>query len=250
MLSIVILTHNSEDTIADCLESLKPMDGELIVVDSKSEDRTGEIAERMGAKVYSRSFVNFSDQRNFAMQKTHADWVLYIDSDEITTDKFCKEVLMVIKNYDSSSGVGGYFISRKTFFLKKDWGFADRVQRLINKDKFITWEGILHETPKIKGVFGSIENPILHFTHQNLSSMVEKTNEWSEYEAKLRLESHHPKMSSWRFFRVMLSAFLKSYIQEKGYKNGTTGVIESIFQAFSMFITYAKLWEMQQKKQN
>src|SRR3990167_417999 len=106
---------------------------------------------------------------------------------------------------------------------------------------------VVIETPKIKGSFSEIKSPILHLTHRNLYQMLEKTNEWSEYEAKLRFDSKHPKMSWWRFLRIMLTAFFNSYLLEKGYKNGTAGIIESIYQSFSMFITYAKLWEKQNR---
>ena len=77
--------------------------------------------------------------------------------------------------------------------------------------------------------------------------MLRKTNEWSEYEAKLRLASSHPKLVPWRFVRVMVTEFFNSYVKNKGYKNGTLGLIEGLYQAFSIFITYAKLWEMQNK---
>ncbi len=116
------------------------------------------------------------------------------------------------------------------------------------KDRFIEWKGVVHETPKIKGEFGEISAPVLHYTHRDLTLMVDKTNKWSEYEADLRWKSHHPRMNVLRFIRVMATAFIGSYIGEKGYKNGTAGLVEAIYQAFSMFITYAKLWEKQIKK--
>ena len=78
--------------------------------------------------------------------------------------------------------------------------------------------------------------------------MVAKTNLWSEIESALRLKNSHPPMTWWRFFRVMVSAFYDSYFRQAGYKLGTVGLIESIYQAFSIFITYAKLWEKQNKK--
>ena len=78
--------------------------------------------------------------------------------------------------------------------------------------------------------------------------MVEKTNKWSESEAELRYKAGHPEMSWWRFLRVMFTAFTDSYFKEKGYKSGTAGLVEAVFQSFSMFITYAKLWEKQIKK--
>jgi len=132
-----------------------------------------------------------------------------------------------IKNYKEESGIGGYFIKRKTFYFGKDWGITDKVQRLFYKPSFIEWYGSVHETPKIKGIWGNIESLIIHNTHRNLSQMLEKTNEWSQFEADLRFKSGHPYVSWWRFLRVMLTGFLKSYIKEKGYKNGIEGLIRS-----------------------
>jgi hypothetical protein len=77
--------------------------------------------------------------------------------------------------------------------------------------------------------------------------MLNKTIDWSQTEAQLRYSGKHPKMAGWRFFRVMATGFFNSYIRQKGYKAGTAGLIESIYQGYSMFITYARLWEMQQK---
>jgi hypothetical protein len=78
--------------------------------------------------------------------------------------------------------------------------------------------------------------------------MVTKTNEWSLEEAKLRFDAGHPPVVGWRLIRVMITGFWRSFISQGGWKAGTVGWIESIYQGFSMFITYAKLWELQQKK--
>jgi hypothetical protein len=78
--------------------------------------------------------------------------------------------------------------------------------------------------------------------------MVEKTNKWSVIEARLRFDAGHPPVVWWRFPRVMLQAFSNSYITQGGWKAGAVGLMESMFQAFSIFITYAKLWELQQDK--
>jgi hypothetical protein len=78
--------------------------------------------------------------------------------------------------------------------------------------------------------------------------MVQKTNSWSDIEARLRLEANHPPVSWWRIIRVMITGFVNSYFSQQGWRAGTVGFIESIYQAYSIFITYAKLWELQQKK--
>ena len=77
--------------------------------------------------------------------------------------------------------------------------------------------------------------------------MLNKTIEWSKIEAELRFKSDHPKMTWWRFPRVMIKAFINSYITQGGWKAGATGIVEGTYQAFSIFITYARLCELQEK---
>ncbi len=247
MLSVIFLTKNDEEVIEAGLASVKDLADELIVVDSGSTDRTVEIARKKGAKIIEHVFRNFADQRNFAIEKAYGDWVLFLDSDEQATPAFVSEVKSALNNFDQGSDIGGYFIARKTFYFDKDWGMVDHVQRLFRRNKFIEWKGVVHETPVIKGTFEHITEPVLHFTHRNLSQMLSKTNMWSEYEADLRLRVRHPVMTPLRFIRVMATGFLHSYVGDHGYKNGTEGVIEAVYQAFSMFVTYAKLWEKQQE---
>lgn len=245
MITVIIITKNAEITLADCISNIQPIADQLIVLDSGSTDRTVEIAKINRAEVFTREMDNFAEQRNFAITKAKGEWVLYLDADEFATKRFCEEVKNVISQHDSQSGVNGYFIHRKTYYLGKDWGFTDTVQRLFLKEKFIQWEGVVHETPKIEGEFGYITAPVHHFTHQNLSQMLTKTIEWSDHEAQLRFDAKHPKMNPIRFIRVMLTGFTDSYIKGNGYKNGTEGFIEAVYQAYSMFVTYAKLWEKQ-----
>ena len=119
--------------------------------------------------------------------------------------------------------------------------------RLMKKEALIGWHGQLHETPHVRGNVYTFKNPLLHYTHDNLTQMVSKTNEWSEIEAQLRYQNNHPHIVGWRLIRVMITAFFQSYIREGGWKCKTVGVVESIYQSFSMFITYAKLWEKQNR---
>lgn len=246
MISVLIITKNDGDVIGDCINSVKDLADEIIVVDGGSDDNTVEISEKLGAKVAKNPFKDFSDQRNLAASLAKNDWIFYIDSDERATPEFIEDLRSKIQ--DPKTDVAGFYVQRRTFYLGKDWGFSDRVERVFRKDKLKGWHGIVHETPEVEGRLETIGESILHYTHRNLEQMVEKTNDWSEYEAELRVKAGHPKMNVFRFFRVMASGFVRSYISEKGYKNGTAGLIESIYQAFSMFITYAKLWERQQSR--
>lgn len=245
-LTVIILSRSDEDVVGEAIESVKSIAHEIIVIDSNNDNKTELIARKAGARVVKHTFKNFSDQRNYAILHATTPWVLYLDSDERATPEFCRDVQRIIKQYQDSGEIGGYYVKRKTFYFGHDWNFEDKVQRLFVRSRFVEWKGVVHESPKIRGEFGLVDAPIIHLTHRNLSQMIRKTNEWSEYEARLRFESNHPRMVPWRFIRVMGTEFVNSYINNKGYKNGTYGLIEAVYQAFSIFISYAKLWEMQE----
>lgn len=246
-LSVLIITKNEEEVIKDCIRSVKNIADEVIVVDSFSTDKTVQIATKAGAKVIKSKFKDFSDQRNNAIKHAKGEWILFLDADERATEKFNNQVEKII-NQSSDYSISGYFVKRKIFYYGKDWNTQDKVQRLFKKNELIRWFGKLHETPRVRGEFGIIPEPILHFTHRNFEQMIKKTNKWSEYEAQIRLKNNHPQMTTLRFARVMATAFFHSLIKDGGYKNGTAGIIEAIYQSFSMFITYAKLWEMQKEE--
>ncbi|MBI5123511.1 glycosyltransferase family 2 protein [Candidatus Roizmanbacteria bacterium] len=246
-LSAIILTKNAEDMIADCLDSVSFCD-EIIVIDDGSTDRTTEIAKLQGVKVFSIISRSFSERRNYGLKKAKNKWILYIDADERISSELKENIK---KTIGENSEFSAYRLQRKNFYFGTyEWPYIEKLERLFKKNALKEWHGQLHETAQVNGEIGDLDGYLLHYTHRDLTSMVEKTIVWSEIEAELRLDAHHPKMTWWRFPRVMLTAFFNSYVKQKGYKAGTAGLVESIYQAFSMFITYARLWEMQSQLKN
>ncbi len=245
-ISAIILTKNSEDLIADCIDSVSFCD-EIIVVDDSSTDRTPDLAKHLGARVFNYKSNSFAEKRNFGLGKAKYKWVLYIDDDERISGELKKNIMEVAEKQKDE--FDAYRLKRKNFYLgKHEWPSIEKMERLFKKNSLEKWEGKLHETPVAKGEIGELEGFINHYTHQDLTKMVNKTIEWSRVEAELRFKANHPKMSEWRFFRVMLTAFYDSYVKQKGYKVRTAGLVESLYQSFSIFITYARLWELQNKK--
>ena len=245
MISVLIIALNEEEVIADAIKSVADLADEVVVVDGGSTDKTCEIAEKCGARIVRNKFKDFSDQRNLAASVAKGDVLFYLDSDERATAEFISELK---QRLELEPETAGFFVGRKTYYFGKDWHFEDRVQRVFRKNKLKEWYGIVHETPRVEGKMENIFEPVLHYTHRNLEQMIAKTNEWSEYEAELRLKANHPKMTVWRFPRVMITSFLGAYFKGGGWRNGTAGIVEGIYQSYSMFITYAKLWEKQNKK--
>lgn len=242
-ISVVVIAKNEEIRIARCLSSLSWTD-EIIVVDNGSTDNTREIANQHGATVISAGDIrDFANLRNVGREKARGEWLFYIDADEVVSEELHKEIQELVTH--SSSLINGYVIRRKNYYLGHPWPGDEYILRLMRKDALIKWYGELHETARVNGKIGTLQEPILHDTHRTLEEMVTKTNTWSNTEAKLRFDAAHPPVVWWRFIRVMLTAFFDSFIKQGGWRVGVVGWIESIYQAFSIFITYAKLWEMQ-----
>ncbi|OGH14276.1 MAG: hypothetical protein A2687_01470 [Candidatus Levybacteria bacterium RIFCSPHIGHO2_01_FULL_38_26] len=246
-ISAIIIAKNEEEMIADCLDSLR-FCSEKIVVDSGSEDRTVEIAHRFGAKVYSLETNDFSKLRNFGLDKAKGDWILYVDADERVSSKLREEVSNLTKMQDRFKGMSAYYLKRKNFYLgNHEWPHIEKLERLFKRGVLKGWKGRLHESPIFEGEAGELDGFLVHYTHRDLTSMLNKTIDWSRVEAELRFRAGHPNVTWWRLARVMVTAFFDYFIRQKGWKAGAVGIIESIYQSFSIFVTYARLWEMQNK---
>lgn len=249
-LSVLILTKNEEENIADCLKSVRQLAEEIIVVDAQSVDRTVKIAQKDGAKVFIHHFVDFAEARNFGLSKASGEWVLYVDADERVTEELKDEIQKQItfKNQPFSA----FDIPRKNIRLGGQemrfggW-WPDYVTRLFRKKDLQGWYGEVHESPIVNGETGKLTNPLLHFG-RDLKDIVQKTIEWSGIEARLLFEAKHPSVTWWRLGKVWLEEFWRRFILLQGFRDGTAGLIEAIYQSFSRFITYARLWEIQQRK--
>lgn len=245
-ISVIVISKNEESMIKTCLLSLKWAD-EIVLIDNGSTDKTAEIAKSEGARVIKFESDDFSKTRNKGMEEVRGDWVLYVDADERVLKPLREEVINLV----NFSKYCAYAISRKNIIFgypvkygpyKKDW-----MVRLFKKDKFETWVGKVHEYGKFHGKLGYTKNSLLHLTHRDLDHFMSKALEWSKIDAKLRLEAGHPKMTAWRFIRILKTETFVQLFGRKGLFGGTVGVIDAILQVFSFFMTYVRLWEMQQK---
>ena len=178
------------------------------------------------------------------------DWLLYLDADERVTPLLKKEILELVKNLDDSVGV--YAIPRRNFIFDQEFKhssqYPDYQKRLYRKSKLKKWVGDLHEEPIYEGELKHIKNPMVHLKKMTLSQMMDKTNRWSDFEARLMIEAHHPPMNIVRFLSAMTREFWKRMIVEMAFLDGSKGIIYAMYQVYSKFVSYAKLWELQQKQ--
>lgn len=250
MLSVLIIAKNAGSKLEDCLKSISSLADELVIVDTGSTDNTVEIAKKCGAKIFKNKGNDFATWRNEAAKHARGDWLFYIDHDERASKELKDEILTVVNRQWTVDSFVAYDIPRKNYvfgrWLKHGGWWPDRVLRLIKKSALNKWEGEVHEQPKIDGSVGSLKNTLIHLKEDDLSDMVEKTNRYSMYEAKLLYEANHPPMVWWRFINVMGRELWYRLVTKLGFLDGPEGIIYCAYQGYSRFVTYAKLWELQQ----
>lgn len=249
MISGIVITKDEEKMVEDCLKSLDFVD-EIILVDTGNTDKTNSIAKKQGARIV--KFIgsgSFPDWRNKGMKEAKGEWVVYLDADERIPKPLKDEILSKIKSNEDN--INAFAIPRTNFIFGKEFKhsgqYPDYQKRLFKKLEFIKWSGDVHEEPEFKGKLSHLKNPLQHFKNMTLTEMVEKTNRWSEIEAKLMFDAKHPPMSVLRFFSAIAREFWLRMVAQMAFLDGSEGIIYAIYQVFSKFTSYAKLYEMQIK---
>jgi glycosyltransferase involved in cell wall biosynthesis len=134
--SVIVLTHNEESEIADCVQMICKFSDDIHVLDSFSNDQTIFRAEQAGAKTHQNSFSGFGDQRNWAIDHiaTKYDWQLHLDADERPTEAFVNELSRIT---NSNSDAAGYLVPNKlmlnSVWLKHSSGYPVYQVRLFHK---------------------------------------------------------------------------------------------------------------------
>ena len=244
-ISALILTHNEEKMLKDCLKQLNFVD-EIIVLDQASTDQTVDIAKIYANKVVSASSEDFAKNRQLLAESAKGKWLLYIDADERLNSDNVQEIKTALK----TKKYAAYFFARKNIILGKwlkhgGW-WPDLAPRLFQKDKLLGWQGSVHESPIVQGEFGYFTAPIVHFTAQNISSMLAKTTKWAQIEARLFYSGRkNPTINILRVAKSLVSEFTSRFFGKLGFLDGQIGLIESIYQALHRCIILVYLWELQ-----
>lgn len=250
-LSIILIAKNEEKNIEQCINSFNIGD-EFIVVDSGSEDKTISVAKKYKARIIEYKGGAFSEWRNAGKDAARGNWLFYIDADERMTPSLETELSGIITN-ETDSSPKAFAVPRQNIIfgrvMKHAGQWPDYQMRFFKKSSLIGYKNQLHEIAEFRGEEGKLKNYLVHIKHDNLSDMVTKTNRWSDIEAKLLYDSGHPLMVWWRFIRIMLTELWIRVVRQKGILDGFEGLLYAIYQMWSKFITYAKLWELQKQHQ-
>jgi glycosyltransferase involved in cell wall biosynthesis len=247
MISAVILTKNEEKNIGACLDSVSWCD-EKIVIDDHSVDKTVDIAKKKGAKVFTRSmYGDFSEQRNFGLEKAHGDWIFFIDADERVSSPLWYEIMS--HTSESIDDTAGFSIKR----LDTMWGKALKhgetgnvtLLRLAKKG-IGKWEGQVHERWIVRGKTQVLKNPLDHFPHSTVAEFLKEIN----YYTDLRAEELFKKKTKSNWFSIITypkAKFVMNYFIKGGFLDGIPGLIVALLMSLHSFMVRGKLWLLWQK---
>ncbi len=282
-ISVIVPVLNEEANLPDCLASVRFAD-EVFVVDSGSTDRTVEVAESHGAKVVQFRFQPGGPRKkNWALENLsfRNEWVLIIDADERVTPELEKEIRAEFQtgpNYD------GYYLNRKLIFLGRwlkhggnfpSWNLRlfrhrlGRYERLETEDLTSAGDVEVHEHVVLQGRAGYLREPLLHLDYKDLHRFIERHNNYSTWDAKMRLHllngggfsqaiparlfGNPIERKRWlkglwvRLPCRPLLRFIYIYFFRLGFLDGKPGYIYAVFKAIQEFHINAKMWEMRRK---
>jgi len=246
-LSAVIITLNEEKNIRRCLESLKPVADEIIVVDSLSTDKTKEICLEFGVRFVEQKFLGYIEQKNYALSLSRFDFVLSVDADEALDSQLQKEILKVKSHF----AFDAYEFNRLTMYnghwVRHCGWYPDKKLRLVKKEK-AHWGGTNpHDALIVDGMLGYIPGDLLHYSYDSISSHVLQTNKFSTIEAQ-SLFKRGKRASLLKLVTRPPYQFLKDYILKKGFLDGRYGFIICLINSLYVLLKYAKMMDMELNK--
>ena len=248
--SAVIITLNEERNIGRCLNSLKGIVDEMIVVDSGSIDSTVEIASSFNALIIPTSWEGYAANKNLGNLKASGDYILSIDADECLSPELA-EWLKGAKN--TLSGI--YRMSRLTNYcgqwIRHCGWYPDWKLRLFPKEQ-AKWVGdYVHETLEHEEGLEVIDakGDLLHYSINSLEEHIQRINKYSSL-AALELKAKNKPYSWAKALIGPAFRFLKMYIFRQGIREGYLGFQISKISAYSIFLRYAKLKELYVREKN
>lgn len=238
-ISATIITYNEERNLPRAIESLRCAD-EVVVVDSGSNDRTVEIAEKLGARVVESPWPGYAKQKNFAAENASHDWILSIDADESLSESLEAEIWQLKKN---GAAFDAYTMPRMAQYLGRwirhsGW-YPDRKVRLYHRAK-ARWEGdFVHESVKVDGRVGHLQGNLLHFTCDSLSEHLKVMDRYTTLAAEQLLANR----SHVGFAKLVFDppwTFFRTYVLQRGFLDGVEGLAIAYMAALYNFVKYAK----------
>jgi glycosyltransferase involved in cell wall biosynthesis len=242
--SVTIITLNEADHIAAAIDSVAWAD-EVIVVDSGSTDGTVDLARATRAQVVVREWPGYVEQKNHAATLAANDWILSLDADERIPPALATEIKAVLRQ---EPAVRAFRIPRVTFHLGR-WirttDFYPDFQTRLYDRRAARWRGkYVHESVTADGPVGRLAGEIEHYSYRDLRDQLDRINLYTSLAAR---QMHEAGRHSGPLHLLVHppAAFLRNYILRRGFLDGGVGLVISLLNSYSVFVKFAKLWELE-----
>jgi glycosyltransferase involved in cell wall biosynthesis len=242
-LSVCLITSNEEENLPRVLSSVKGVADEIVVVDCGSKDRTAEIAREHGARVVTREWTNFAEQKNFAAAAAGNNWILSLDADEELSGEL-RRALLAWKDKEPEFAV--YEFARRTWYLgawvKHTGWYPDYQRRLFRRDA-AQFSGIIHEALRFEGKPGRLNGDLLHYTLRSVEEHERKVERYTSLAAEQMFATGKRSWRAAMWFATPWSWF-NNYVLSLGFLDGYRGWVISRMAARSTWLKFKKLGEL------
>ena len=242
--SVTIITLDEAEHIAGAIDSAAWAD-EVIVVDAGSRDDTVAIARARGARVETRGWPGWIEQKNYAASIAAHDWILSLDADERVTPELAVEVRALLA---ADPPRRAYRVPRVTFplgrWIRTTDFYPDYQTRLYDR-RAARWRGkYVHESVGTDGPVGQLRSELQHYSYRDLADHLDRINRYSSLAASQMYEAGR-RAGALDLLVHPPAAFLRNYVLRRGFMDGGVGLLLSLVNAYSVFVKFAKLWELE-----
>lgn len=247
-ISLAIISLDEAENIERCIRSV-PFASEIIVVDSGSKDGTVEIATKLGAKVLQEKWRGFRDTKQLAVDRCSNHWILSLDADEALSPEAAREIeaLLSLSEFER---VDGYEMPRLTWnlgrWIRHGGWYPDRQLRLFDRRR-ASWKGGEHVHERVEAAnVARLSYPIHHWPFVNHAEQVATNNRYSGLGAE-ELRAKGKKFSVAKLVFKPWTKFMETYFAKRGFLDGLPGFVISVGAAYSVFLKWTKLWELERR---
>jgi len=247
--SAIIHVLNEIDYIDDCLRSVEWAD-EIYVMDSFSTDGTVErIREKYpNVRLEQREYLGAASTKNYAIDRAKHDWIFILDADERITPKLRDEILQTL---GGDLKYWAYSVGRLNFMMGKPVRFSglqrDRVTRLFHRGHARYPNKRVHADLLVDCETGVLRHKMDHFYIRTFDHMIAKMVRYANWSAaQMFIDGKTTSLGG--IIAHPLGKFVRDFIINLGFLDGTRGLISVGMHVCYTFWKYAKLWELNELK--
>lgn len=247
-LSVILITRNEEQDLPACLDSVRAVADEIVIVDSYSTDRTPDIAWQQTTRFFQRTWDGFGPQKQYALDQARGEWVLNVDADERLTPELRDEIRALMGR--DHLPVSGYRIPFEVYFMGRRLRFGGCFReyhiRLFRKDKASYGAKAIHEGIRVESPIGVLRGAMRHESYKTFSEYIRKCNIYTELIAREK-HGRGKTFAAWQHLRLPWE-FIVRYFLKGGFLDGQPGFIYAVLSSYYAWLKHVRLLEFEKKE--